>query len=257
MAATRVLIVDDEPLARQGLRMSLEEMDGVEVAGECADGDEAVAAIRDGDPDVVLLDVQMPERNGLDVVRAVGVDAMPVTIFVTAYDEYAVQAFEAQALDYLLKPVDEERLAEAIDRAQAQIRQHQAEALSEQLQSLLQQYSAADDTPPVRERFTIRSRGRIYFVDVEDIRWIESEGDYVALHDGEDEHLIRETMKTLEEELDADRFLRIHRSTIVNAEYIAELRPRDHGTYDVLLDDGTRLRTSRSYSDRIDALLDV
>jgi two-component system LytT family response regulator len=255
----RVLIVDDEPLARKGVHQLVEDADDVTVVSEAADGPQAVRQIREHAPDLVFLDVQMPEMTGLEVVREVGADQMPITIFVTAYDEYALDAFEAQALDYLLKPIDEERFAEALGRARTQIRQAEASALSDQLRGLLRQYTEQDDADtegPSIERFTVRSRNRIYFVDAADVQWIESEGDYVALHDGEDVHLVRKTMKELETRLDADRFLRVHRSYIVNTDYVEELRPLDHGTYRLIMAAGTPLKSSRGYSDNVEALIE-
>ena len=252
----RALIVDDEPLARTGVRQLIDPLDDVTVVGEATDGDEAVREIAVQEPDLVFLDVQMPEMSGLEVVREVGVDAMPLTIFVTAYDQYALEAFEAHALDYLLKPIEEGRFEEAMERAREQLRRAEADTLNQQLQGLLREY-ADDEEHEGIERFTVRSRDRIYFVDVEDVQWIESEGDYVALHDGEDAHLVRKTMKKLEEQLASDRFLRVHRSYIVNVNYIEELRPLDHGTYQLRMASGTPLKTSRGYSDNIDALLDA
>ena len=253
----RALIVDDEPLARTGVQQLVEPLDDVTVVGEAADGPEAVRQIDEQAPDLVFLDVQMPEMTGLEVVREVGVDDMPLTIFVTAYDQYALEAFEAHALDYLLKPIEEERFAEALERARRQLQRADAEALRDQLRGVLREYAEEDEEDAGIERFTIRSRNRIYFVDTEDVQWIESEGDYVALHDGEEAHLVRKTMKQLEQELDPDRFLRVHRSYIVNADYIEELRPLDHGTYQLRMASGTPLKTSRGYSDNVDALLDA
>jgi len=253
------LIVDDEPLARTGVRQLVEPADDVTVAGEAADGPEAVRQIEEHDPDLVFLDVQMPEMTGLEVVRTVGVEAMPVTIFVTAYDEYAIEAFEAHALDYLLKPIDEERFAEALDRARERLQQTQVQSLNDHIQSLLDQYAEEqedeEDGSATVERFTVRTRNRIYFVDADDVQWIESEGDYVALHDGEDEHLIRATMKELEERLGGDRFIRVHRSYIVNTDYVEELRPQDHGTYRIIMACNTPLKTSRGYSDNVEGLI--
>jgi two-component system LytT family response regulator len=161
-------------------------------------------------------------------------------------------------LDYLLKPIEEERFEEALDRAREQLQRREADALDEQLRGVLQEYAAeADEDDRGIERFTVRSRDRIYFVDAEDVQWIESEGDYVALHDGEDTHLVRKTMKRLEQQLDSSRFLRVHRSYIVNVDYIEELRPLDHGTYQIRMASGTPLKTSRSYTDNVDALLDA
>ena len=252
----RALIVDDEPLGRTGIRQLVEPLDDITVVGEAADGPEAVRQIEINEPDLVFLDVQMPEMSGLEVVREVGVEAMPLTIFVTAYDEYALDAFEAHALDYLLKPVEKERFEEAIERARRQLQQVSANELDQHLRGLLQEY-ADDEEDDLIERFTIQSRNRIYFVDADNVQWIESEGDYVALHDGDDAHLVRKTMKELEKRLDPDRFLRVHRSYIVNVDYIEELRPLDHGTYQLRMASGTPLKTSRGYSDNVDALLDA
>jgi two-component system LytT family response regulator len=249
------LIVDDEPLARTGVRQLVDPLDDVTVVGEAADGSEAVHQIETHDPDLVFLDVQMPEMNGLEVVREVGVEDMPLTIFVTAYDQYALDAFEAHALDYLLKPIEEERFEEAMERARRQLQRVEVDTLSKQLEGVLREYADQEEDGGI-ERFTIRSRNRIYFVDADDVQWIESEGDYVALHDGEDTHLVRKTMKELEKQLDPDRFLRVHRSYIVNVDYIEELRPLDHGTYQLRMASGTPLKTSRGYSDNVDALLD-
>ncbi len=256
----RALIVDDEPLARKGVAQLVDPVEDVTVVDEAADGPQAVRKIREHEPALVFLDVQMPEMTGLEVVREVGVDQMPLTIFITAYDEYALDAFEAQALDYLLKPIDEERFEEALDRARTQLQQAEVNALNEQLRGLLKQYAEEEDdedesAPPI-ERFTIRNRKRIYFVDAADVQWIESEGDYVALHDGEETHLVRKTMKELEKRLDPDRFLRVHRSYIVNTDYVEELRPLDHGTYRLIMAAGTPLKTSRGYSENVEALIE-
>lgn len=258
----RALIVDDEPLARTGVRQLLDSVEEVRIVGEAGDGPEAVRLIEDEAPDLVFLDVQMPEMSGLEVVREVGVDRMPLTIFVTAYDEYALEAFDAHALDYLLKPIDEERFAEAIDRARTQLQRAEAEDLSDRLRAVLDRYATeedeAEDTSDEEEpleRFTVRSRKRIYFVEADEVQWLESEGDYVALCDGEEKHLIRATMKELTERLDAERFLRVHRSYIVNTNYVTELRPLDHGTYRLIMECGTPLKTSRGYRENVEALI--
>ncbi len=255
----RALIVDDEPLARTGVRQLVEPLDDVTITGEASDGPDAVQQIETHEPDLVFLDVQMPEMSGLEVVREVGVENMPLTIFVTAYDQYALDAFEAHALDYLLKPIEEERFEEAMERARRQLQRVEAGALSEQLRGVLQEYADEEDEEDedTIDRFTIRSRDRIYFVEVDDVQWVESEGDYVALHDGEDAHLVRKTMKELEQKLGPKSFVRIHRSYIVNVDYIEELRPLDHGTYQIHMENGTPLKTSRGYSDNVDALLDA
>lgn len=252
------LIVDDEPLARKGVRQLVEPLDDVTVLEEAADGAEAVDLIREHEPDLVFLDVQMPEMTGLEVVREVGVEDMPLTIFVTAYDEYAIDAFDAHALDYLLKPIDKDRFEEALDRARTRLQRAEADALSEQLRGLLKGYEGTETkrTGERIDRFTVRSRNRIYFVDAEDVQWIESEGDYVALHDGEDVHLVRKTMKELERRLDSEQFRRVHRSYIVNMDYVEELRPLDHGTYQLIMAAGTPLKSSRGYSENVERLIE-
>lgn len=239
----RVLIVDDEPLARRGLRVRLERMSDIEVLAECANGEAAIAAIEDSAPDVVLLDVQMPELDGFDVVDAVGVTCMPVTIFVTAYDTHAIRAFEAHALDYLLKPLDDVRFAHAIERARAAVAHKHANPLP-----------AATETSPVivaRQRVVLRERGRVLVLDHGDIEWVEAEGDYVRLHVGTRSYLFRHTMAAMEERLDAAAFARIHRSTIVNVAGVREVRTRGDRDWTVVLRDGTKHKMSRVYRDRL------
>ena len=275
----RVLIVDDEPLARRGVRARLQRAGGVEVVGECAGGRDAVAAIAELAPDVVFLDVQMPGLDGFGVVAAVGAARMPATIFVTAFDEHALRAFDAHALDYLLKPIDDERFTRALDRARAQLDQRRGAELAGRLAAVLAEHGAAASppaghpaAPPLAAgepaapllrsagdagipRFVVRERDRVVLVDAADVDWIEAEGDYVRLHVGPRTHLVRATMAALEQELPADRFLRIHRSTIVNAARVRELRPYSGREWTVVLRDGTLLRMSRNYRGRLVGLL--
>jgi two-component system, LytTR family, response regulator len=243
----RTLIVDDEPLARRGLRVRLARRPGVEVVGECASGRAAVEAIRALAPDLVLLDVQMPGLDGFAVVdaatAAVGVDAMPVVVFVTAHDEHALRAFEAQALDYVLKPIAAARLDRALDRAERRVAERRE-----------RRERAADPEAPL-DRFLVTRGGRVVVVPVDVVDWIEADGDYVRLHVGRDRHLLRETMGRLEARLDPRRFVRIHRSVICNVDRIAELHPHLNREYVVVLHDGTRLKLSRSYRDRLDTRL--
>jgi len=247
----RALIVDDEPVAREGIRVLLADDPDVEVIGECGDGDEAVEAIRELEPDLVFLDVQMPECDGFAVIEELGPENMPTVVFVTAYDQYALRAFDVAALDYLLKPFDDERFAAALDRAKAQIRQAEVGQLSRRLIALLETQTAEADAraeaPPqgYLKRVMLKTGGRVIFRKVEEIDYIEAEGDYVRLHMGEESHLLRDTMKRLEEQLDPSRFARTHRSTIVNLDRIKELHPYFHGDYIVLLKDGTELKLSR------------
>ncbi len=253
-------IVDDEDLARRGVRSRLQSHDDIDVAAECASGRAAVETIQANPPDLVFLDVQMPGLDGFDVIDAVGPGAMPVTIFVTAYDQYALQAFDVHALDYLLKPLDEERFAEALDHARARIAQQDAGRFSRRLRALVSDFSPDEEPSGASsptERFVVKSGGRVRFVKADEIQWVEAAGDYVRLHTPGKTHLIRETMQNLEAALDPDRFLRIHRSTIVNVDWIDELRPYgSNNEYTVVLADGTRRKLSRSYRAEADAFFD-
>jgi two-component system LytT family response regulator len=244
-ARIRTLIVDDEPLARRGLRARLDRRVDVEIVGECASGRAAVDAIRTLAPDLVLLDVQMPGIDGFGVVDAVGADAMPVVVFVTAHDEHALRAFESHALDYVLKPIAAARLDQALDRAARRVAERRARAAAG---------GSASAAAPL-DHFLVRRGSRVVVVPTDAVDWIEADGDYVRLHAGPERHLLRETMGRLETQLDRGRFVRIHRSLIVNVERIAELHPQPNREYVVVLRDGTRLKLSRSYRDRLDARL--
>ena len=245
------LIVDDEPLARAGLRALLERDPEARRILEAVDGAQAIESIRSERPDLVLLDVQMPDVDGLGVIAAIGAEAMPATIFVTAHDEHAIHAFECNAVDYLLKPVTEERFAEALARAKARLRQPASEVEGRQIVELLQ----ALVTPQRHvRRLAVRAAGRTVFVEVDEIDWIEAAENYVQLHVGGARHLLHVPLQKLEASLDPARFLRIHRSTIVHIPRIAELVPGVHGEYVVVLRDGTRLDSGRTYADRLRAL---
>jgi two-component system LytT family response regulator len=255
----RVLIVDDEPLARRGIRARLSRADDVEVVGECANGREAVRAIGDLAPDVVFLDVQMPGLDGFGVVEAVGA-AMPVTVFVTAFDEHALRAFEAEALDYLLKPIHDDHFARALDRARRRVAERRESALGRRVSAALADVAANPEEAPPEERpapdarFLVDRGGRVAVVPADEVDWVEAAGDYVSLYVGRDAYLLRETMARMEERLDPERFVRIHRSTIVNVERIRELRPRLNREYVVVLQGGKELKLSRSYRDRFAAV---
>lgn len=252
MEKVRTLIVDDEALARRGIRAQLEPQRDFEVIGECRNGREAVEAIAAQAPDLVFLDVQMPELDGFTVVETVGAERMPPVIFVTAYDRYAIKAFEIHALDYLLKPFDDERFARALEHARRHIERSDLNDLSHRLQGLL------NDLKPSRkyvERLVVRSAGRILFLNVAEIDWIEAADNYVRLHTGRESHLLRETMNSLEKKLDPEQFLRIHRSRIINIRRIKELQPLFRGEFDIMLQDGTRLESGRGYRDRVQSLL--
>lgn len=245
------LLVDDEPLAREGLRMLLARDREVAAIQEARNGLEAVEAIRTARPDLVFLDVQMPEMDGFMVVQEVGVEQMPAVVFVTAHDQYAIQAFEINAIDYLLKPVTEERFDKALARAKERLAAKPADEANRQILSLLEAIAS-----PRRslKRLAVRSAGKTVFVDVEDIDWVEAAENYVQLHTGRAEHLLHVTMNTLEKSLDPEIFLRIHRSVIVNVRRIRELQPVMHGEYVITLANGVRLQSGRLYSEKLKAL---
>jgi len=244
-----VLIVDDEPIARRGVRLQLKGEPEFEIIGECANGMEAVAAIQAKAPDLVFLDVQMPEMDGFEVIEAIGVERMPRVIFVTAYDQYTLRAFEVHALDYLLKPFDRERFLKALNYARSSLDRGE---FNRQLIRLLDDRLAA--RKPL-ERLVIKSGGRIYFLNVEEVDWIEAADNYVELHVGRESHLLRETISGLAARLDPARFLRIRHSTIVNLERVKELRPLFRCEYMIILQDGTELTSSRRYRKSLDAVL--
>jgi len=248
----RTLIVDDEPVARRRMRRLLRADRDVEIVGESGDGAEAVEAIRASVPDLVLLDVQMPELDGFGVVRALTPEQMPEIIFVTAHDRYAVRAFEVHALDYLLKPVDPERLAAALARARTRLVERRKATLDPRLLALLEDLASGRR---YLTRLPVKSEGRVLVVDLDDVDWIGAADNYVTLHVGREQHLVRETMGRLERELDPDRFVRIHRSAIVQIDRIAELRPDFHGEFAVRLRDGTTLTLSRTYRAKVEAAL--
>ena len=245
--SVRTLIVDDEPLARARLRRFLGDHAEIEIVGECGNGKDAVAAIRKESPDLVFMDIQMPEMTGFEAIAKLEAGEMPTVIFVTAYDQYALQAFEVHALDYLLKPFSRERLGRAVERAREQIKHRQRGDLDERLTSLL---SDLKSDRKYLERLVVKTVGRVYFIRVDEIDWVEAAGNYLKLHVGRETHMIRETMNSLEAKLDPDRFLRIHRSTIVNIDRIKELHPMFSGDYSVLLKNGAELSLSRNYRDR-------
>jgi len=244
----RALVVDDEPLARQRLCRLLQEEPDVEIVGECADGGDAVATIRARRPDLIFLDVQMPVLDGFGVLEALGGDPLPAVIFVTAYDRYALRAFEYNALDYLLKPFDRERFRKALERARSHLGPDKEADRAEQLLGAVEEFKSEGKA---LERLVIKSSGRVFFLRVEEIDWIEAAGNYVRLHVGKEAHLLRDTMSSLEARLDPKRFLRIHRSTMVNIERIQELQPLFHGDYVVILRNGAQLNLSRGYRQRL------
>ncbi len=249
MSNLRLLIADDEPLIRLGIHEGLSKLEGIEIVGECESGAQAIQSILSQQVDLVLLDVQMPDCTGLDVVRQIGPQRMPMVIFVTAYDEYAVKAFEMNAVDYLLKPFDDERLRRSIERARERYATRNQSTLTQQLQTLL------DARRTWSDRFVVRNTERYEFVGVESIEWIESADNYVQLHCGAKTHLLGETLSGVQEKLDPRKFCRIHRCRIVNVSRITSIHPMLNGTYSVELRNGVRLATGRQYKDAIQGLI--
>jgi two-component system LytT family response regulator len=248
----RVLLVDDEPLAREMLREMLQGDPQAEIVGESCNGREALEAIRSESPDLIFLDVQMPEVGGFDVLTSLEKDKLPYVIFVTAYDQYAVRAFEVQALDYLLKPFDQERFDVSWQRAKEQLARDRNGGTDERILALLEELKAGNR---YLERLVIKAGGRIYFIDTAEIDWIEAEGNYVSVHSAKKSHLLRETISSLEAQLDPKKFVRIHRSSIVRLDFIQELQPWFHGEYRVILNDGTQLTLSRNHRDKLQEAL--
>ena len=248
----RVVLADDEPLVRERLRTLLGERADCTLVAECADGAEALAVIGAERPDLVLLDVQMPELDGFEVLDALADDVRPATVFVTAYDEYAVRAFEVNAVDYLLKPVEPARFAAAIDRVAERAGGRAVPGPEPDLRALLDELRARRR---YAERLLVRNGHEITFVPVSDVDWIDAADNYVRLHVQQRTLLLRETMKSIEARLDPERFVRVHRSAIVHIDRVARLEPYFHGEYVLTLRDGTRLTTSRSYTPRLKALL--
>jgi two-component system, LytTR family, response regulator len=248
-----VLIVDDEPLAREKIRRMLEDDPEMEVIGECANGREAVAAVQSLLPDLLILDVEMPLFDGFAVLDALKSSHLPLVIFVTAFDHYALDAFKVHALDYLLKPFDRERFAAAIEHAKAHLRQARKDQLDQGLLDLLKQIGAG--TEKHLERFLIKTDGRVFFIPTADVNWIEAEGNYVNIHTTSKSYMLRESISGLEAQLDPKEFVRIHRSTIVKLSLVKELQSWSHGEYRVIMHDGTQLMLSRNYRDRLQHIL--
>ncbi len=264
----RTLIVDDEPLARRGLELRLKEATDVQIVGQCSNGREALNAIAELAPDLMFLDIQMPGLSGIEVVKQVPSESMPMVVFVTAFDKFAIDDFESHALDYLLKPVDEERLARALDRVRGEWQQKQALAQREQLMALIADLSGKGEIEPealaavgqpVRRYATmlpIRSGRETLRLDVDTIDWIDAAGDYMCLHAGGQTHVLRATMKELEDMLDPSVFQRVHRSTIVNLARVRSLRPHVNGECFLRLQSGQEIKLSRSFRDKVEMLLD-
>jgi two-component system LytT family response regulator len=262
-ARYRAVIVDDEPAARRGVRLLLERDAEIEIVGEVGTGDEAAALMARERPDVAFLDVQMPGGDGFEALAKIDPAGAPAIVFVTAYDEHALRAFKINAVDYLLKPFDDLRFGAALQRAKAAARRRRDETMDSRLAKLMNYLkhdparAAATERAEAKphDRILVKSSGEIFLLKAEEIDWIEAEGDYMKFHVAGRGHLMRETMARLEARLDGRRFIRIHRSTIVNIDRVKKLSPSFTGEYAVVLSDGTKLRLSRGYHDRVAALL--
>jgi two-component system LytT family response regulator len=248
----RVLVVDDEALARQRACQLLKADPEIEVIGQCADGQTAVETIQRDKPDLVLLDVQMPELDGFAVVEALGAESMPPVIFVTAHEKFALKAFDVHAIDYLLKPYDRERFETALRRAKEQLARSQSGDLQTRMNALL---GVLKTQPNTANRLVVKTEGRVLLLKNEDVDWVEAADNYVVLHIGAETHMLRETMNSIEQRLPSEKFIRVNRSTIVNIDRIKELQPLFHGEYVIILKNGTKLTLSRGYREKLDLLL--
>lgn len=249
MLQIRTLIIDDEELARDRLRTFLSRDSDIEIVGECGDGKEAIAAIQNQTPDLIFLDVHMPEADGFTVLKNIDHHKMPIVVFVTAHDQYAVRAFDVHALDYLLKPFDKARFERALIRAKSEVVLRNNTNVNQKLLSLLEHIESAKKQHA--DRILVKSAGKVFFLKFDEIDWVESAGNYIKLHVGHESHLLRETMGEMERKLGDDRFVRIHRTAIVNLDRVKEVQPWFNGEYIVQLNDGTKLTASRGYKKRL------
>ncbi len=245
----RAIVVDDEPLACKRLVKLLNEEEDVEVVEVCANGKEAIDEINEQDPDLVFLDIQMPEINGFEVLQHIESDRVPAIIFVTAYDEYALKAFEVHALDYLMKPFNKARFRDSLQRAKNSIKSNGNTEVGEKIENLLEYLNPEQES---LSRILIKTSSRYFFLKADEIDWIESAGNYVRIHSGKNNYLIRETMINMEKKLDDDKFFRIHRSTIINVEKVKELEQWFHGDYQVIMYNDEKLTMSRNYKDLLE-----
>jgi two-component system, LytTR family, response regulator len=253
--AMRVIIADDERLAREKLRILLASEPNIKLVAECHDGQQALSAIRTYRADLLLLDIQMPGMDGFQVLSELSPEEMPVVIFTSAYDQYAIRAFEAHALDYLLKPFDQERLHHAIERARLELNKSRDREITHRILDLLSQVKSEMPAPSSEGRLVIRASGRVVFLNLSEIDWIEASANYVRLNAGKESHLFRETIGRVSERLNPNHFVRVHRSTIVNVRKIKELIPVNSGEYIVVLKNGKELSCSRSYRAALESMI--
>lgn len=260
----RVLIVDDEPLAREGLAVLLGADPEIEIVGQCADGAAALQTIRREHPDLVFLDVQMPKKDGFEVLEGLAPAERPAVVFVTAYNQYAIRAFEASAMDYLLKPFSDKRFQQALARAKEEYRKSRTLDVDQRLEELLARVSElrrgggpklATPTPEYAERIVVKSSGDLHFIKTSDVLWLEAQGDFVKVQTLGQPQLVRETLQSMEQKLDGGRFIRIHRSFLVNVEHIKRVAPALYGDHTVIMSDGSKLRLSRNFRGKLKALV--
>ena len=249
-----VILVDDEPLAREGVRMHLEGHKDVQIIGECENAQQAIESIRQLQPDLVFLDIKMPNGSGFDVIKTLGANNMPLVTFLTAYDQFAIDAFKINALDYLLKPINPVLFDESLNRARSELEKNRISAKSKQLSALLNDMGLSEHkTQPDEEpqRIVVRNSGHVHFLRPEEIIWVQADGDYIHLHTQTRSHLIRETMRNMEQRLIKHGFHRIHRSAIVRVSLISEMITSENGDYEVILSTGARIKMSRHYRDTL------
>ena len=260
----RTLIIDDEPLAREGIAVLCAADPEIEIVGQSADGAAAVQAIRREHPELIFLDVQMPKKDGFEVLESLNAAERPVVVFVTAYDQYAIRAFEASAVDYLLKPYTDKRFQQALARAKNELRRNRTQEVDRRLEELLVRVNelrqgapaaAAPAKPEYAERIVVKAGGDLHFVKTSDVLWIEAQGDFVKVQTLEQPQLVRETLQSMEQKLDASRFLRIHRSFLVNVQHIKRVAPALYGDHTVFMSDGSKLRLSRNYRSKLKAFI--
>jgi len=263
MEKLRTLIVDDELHARKGIRTLLSKDADIEIVGECSDGNQAIDQIGKSDPDIVFLDIQMPHKNGFEVLQSIDPQHAPVLVFVTAWDNYALKAFEVNALDYLLKPFSDERFYQALNRAKENHRQRQDHKFNKQLVALINHHRQTElgkdtsaKTPESLKRFLIKSNSEVNFVLVNDVDWLEAVGYYTKIHTGNVSHLLRGNLGSFETRLDAKKFARIHRSVVVNLGHVQRLKNLFHGECLVVLRNGKELKVSRRYRENLEILLE-
>jgi two-component system LytT family response regulator len=256
MPALRTVIADDEHLARKKLRLLLESETGVQVVAECQDGQQTVDAVQTHKPDLLFIDIRMPQLDGFQVLEEIAADEMPAVVFTSAYDQFAIRAFEAHALDYLLKPFEADRLHHAVERARAELlKSHNRDLTARILDLISQKTEPKSDAGRVNDRMVVRTAGKVIFLDVAEIDWIEAAANYVKLHVGPESYAMREGIGRIAERLDAERFVRIHRSVIVNVQKIRELQPCDSGEYIAVLKNGKELSCSRGYHAHLQRLI--